>query len=134
MFPSMQDSSSGGKWWLYISGDAIGYWPSSIYNTMKSGADIIEWGGEIVPSGAVVGHTTTAMGSGAFPNEGYPKSAFQRNLTYVDLQKNQYNADSLAKYVTNANCYDSSIQQGDFNNWGTYFFFGGSGGNHSTCV
>jgi hypothetical protein len=45
------------------------------------------------------------------------------------------NADLSLLGVTNANCYNVSIQQsGDFANWGSYFFFGGPGGLDSACV
>jgi hypothetical protein len=75
------------------------------------------------------------MGSGAFPSAGFPLAAYQRNVIFYDSALTPMNADLSLLGVTNANCYNVSIQQsGDFANWGSYFFFGGPGGLDSACV
>ena len=124
------------QWTLTISGTEVGYWPSSIYNTMASAADSLQWGGEIVPENTTTTHTTTAMGSGAFPSELYPMAAYHREMKSYDLQGNAADANSsaLGAIVTDANCYDASILGGGYTNWGSYFFFGGPGGGNSACL
>ncbi|KAJ7537315.1 hypothetical protein O6H91_11G000900 [Diphasiastrum complanatum] len=130
----LYDSTIPG-WWLSISDTTIGYWPSSLYTTLQASADLLQWGGEIFPSATTVGHTTTAMGSGAFPIEGYPVTAYQRNVTYANSPNTFFDATLEIQGVTNANCYNSSIEQGDFgSSWGSYFFFGGPGGGNAACV
>jgi hypothetical protein len=119
-------------WSLFINETNVGYWPSSLYTTLQTSADTVEWGGEIAPSTIP---TNTSMGSGAFPSAGFPLPAYQRNVIFYDSALTPMNADLSLLGVTNANCYNVSIQQsGDFANWGSYFFFGGPGGLDSACV
>ncbi|KAJ7295543.1 hypothetical protein O6H91_Y181500 [Diphasiastrum complanatum] len=128
------DSTTPG-WWLSISDTTIGYWPSSLYTTLQASADLLQWGGEILPSATTVGHTTTAMGSGAFPIEGYPVAAYHRNVTYATSPHTFFDATLQIQAVTNANCYNISVEQGDFSSsWGSYFFFGGPRGGNPACI
>lgn len=134
-----------GVWWLYLNNVAVGYWPTSIYEGGRLGGSALEvqWGGEVYfhkDSGAVA-HSKTTMGSGAFPTAGYPVAAYHRNITFADGAGAFFYPDPATlstpdsdKVVTDPLCYDIVIQQGDFVNWGTYFFFGGSGGNNPGCV
>ncbi|KAG0591644.1 hypothetical protein M758_1G229900 [Ceratodon purpureus] len=131
-------------WWLFLNNDPVGYWPSSIYEGGRLGgsAHQVQWGGEVffLKDANTVAHSKTAMGSGAFPAAGYPVAAYQRNITFADATGNFFypnpaTLDGLdTKQVTDPLCYDISIQLGNFVNWGTYFFFGGSGGNNPGCV
>ncbi|PKI33306.1 hypothetical protein CRG98_046301 [Punica granatum] len=57
-------------WWLRLSNTDIGYWPSSIFNSLRGGGRGIDWGGEIYNSERNGQHTTTQMGSGHFPRDG----------------------------------------------------------------
>lgn len=126
------------QWDLTLGGTAVGYWPSSIYNTMASAADVVQWGGEIVPENTTTTHTTTAMGSGAFPSALYPQAAYHRAMATYDLQGNPVDANAtlLGRLVTDANCYDATIMGGGspYAAWGSYFFFGGPGGGNTACL
>ncbi|KAJ7537344.1 hypothetical protein O6H91_11G002500 [Diphasiastrum complanatum] len=90
---------------------------------LNSSATNLLWGGEVYPAG----QKATAMGSGAFPDKGYPLAAYQRCVKYADSSKTFFNATLQNKFVSHANCYNSSVQQGGFTDWGSYFFFGGPG-------
>ncbi|KAG0556975.1 hypothetical protein KC19_11G092200 [Ceratodon purpureus] len=130
------------NWWLYLDGVGIGYWPSSIYANgyLQGTANQVQWGGEvaIIRDSSVTTHSTTAMGSGAFPKAGYPKAAYQRNISYADATGSFFipNPTGLDKRrrFNNPLCYDIQVQQGNFTNWGSYFFFGGSGGANPGCT
>ncbi|XP_019418634.1 PREDICTED: uncharacterized protein LOC109329425 [Lupinus angustifolius] len=128
-FKIWKDPKSG-NWWLSIgSRILIGYWPSSLFTGLKSHAERIEFGGEIVNS-AVNGHTTTQMGSGHFPEKGlFKKSAYFRNLYFVN-SKNQYVSfpvSNLRTHVEDPNCYDIKLLSGKV--FGTHFYYGGPGKN-----
>ena len=130
------------NWILSLNGEKIGYWPSSIYqasSTLQGSAYQIQWGGEVYFDKDLEDptlHTLTTMGSGAFPDSGYPVAAYYRNISYADVTGTFQNADPTAltqgETPTNRNCYDISVAA-DLN-WGTYFFFGGSGGNNAACT
>jgi hypothetical protein len=132
---------TGKNWWLYLDAVPIGYWPSSIYNYgyMQGTCTEIQWGGEVAfkRDYTTTTHTTLAMGSGAWPAAGWPVAAYQRNVSYADTTRawwypNPITLD-LGRLFNNPYCYDIQVQQGAFTNWGTYFFFGGSGGRNTAC-
>ena len=81
-------------------------------------------------------HSLTTMGSGAFPSSGYPVAAYYRNISYADVTGTVYDGADLAAQtvVTNGNCYDIAVGAANLTDWGTYFFFGGSGGNNAACT
>ena len=82
--------------------------------------------------------TTTTMGSGAFPSVDYPKAAYYKNITYADATGTFFNADPIVltqqKSPTNRNCYDIEVGPSNTDAVGTFFYFGGSGGNNPSCV
>ncbi|KAK8988702.1 hypothetical protein V6N11_030081 [Hibiscus sabdariffa] len=121
-----QDKKSG-NWWLRIMEIDVGYWPGSIFNKLSDRGDTVFWGGEIVNSGSQGHHTSTQMGSGHFPSEGYRKASYVRNLRYVDESRAIKDADphNLAPLVSRPECYD--LQMGNINNYGTHFFYSGPG-------
>ena len=119
-----QDKQSG-NWWLRVQNSDLGYWPSSIFTRLSDRADIITWGAEIVNLELQGRHTSTQMGSGHFPSEGFSKASFFRNLEYIDDSGAVKDAENLVPYVTKPSCYD--LQLGNVNKFGTHFFFGGPG-------
>ncbi|KAG0631302.1 hypothetical protein M758_1G242000 [Ceratodon purpureus] len=129
------------SWWLYVNNDPVGYWPASIFDgRLRGSANLVQWGGEIVffKRGNGISHSKTGMGSGAFPVGGYPVAAYQRNISFADASGDYYDAKPSVlkqqRILNDPHCYNITIQQGNFRNWGTYFFFGGSGGNNSGCA
>jgi hypothetical protein len=119
-------------WVLVIDNAVVGYWPSSIYNTLRTSGDSVQFGGEIAPATIP---TDTAMGSGAFPSEGYPIAAYQRNVFYFDSAGKAFDADITVWGVTNPYCYTLLIEEkAPRHDWASFFFFGGPGGLNSACV
>ncbi|GMH17619.1 hypothetical protein Nepgr_019460 [Nepenthes gracilis] len=119
-----------GNFWLYVDGTAMGYWPNAIYNTLQGGADIVEWGGEIVDSSGSGGfHTLTQMGSGYLPSAGYGQSSYIRNLLYTENTQNwvAVTADALNGIAPAPNCYNYALKTGQ--DGALWLFYGGPGCN-----
>ncbi|OMO62867.1 hypothetical protein COLO4_32851 [Corchorus olitorius] len=122
-----KDKQSG-NWWLRFEDIDLGYWPSSIFTKLSDRAGEIIWGGEIVNTGSRGRHTTTEMGSGHFPSEGFEFAAYMKNLAYIDESGSFADAGNVVPFVTNAKCYDVKIPKKN-NVRGTHFYFGGPGWN-----
>lgn len=128
---------STGNWILFYVDSAGNYIQSGFYNASIFGSgqlsqhgDFIQFGGEVTKTDDAI-HTTTDMGSGAFPNAGYSNAAYQRNLKYMDLNGVVRAVTSTDVRVTNSNCY--TLTEGTNPSWGTSFYFGGPGFNGASC-
>ncbi|CAL4991001.1 unnamed protein product [Urochloa decumbens] len=118
----------GGNWWLQVGSNILGYWPSSIFSNLQNGASNIMWGGEVYSPYA--GQTSTNMGSGHFPREGFGKASYIKNIQVVDSFNKLKPPGPLGLGNKQPNCY--SVQSGSTSkNWGTYMFYGGPGKNPS---
>ncbi|XP_031110917.1 uncharacterized protein LOC116015059 [Ipomoea triloba] len=118
----------GGNWWMQFGNDyVLGYWPSFLFSNLGDSASMIEWGGEVVNTEADGKHTSTKMGSGHFPEEGFGKAGYFRNIQVVDSSNNLKSPKGLGTYTEQSNCYD--VQTGSNGDWGHYFYFGGPGRN-----
>ncbi|GMJ06670.1 LORD OF THE RINGS 1 [Hibiscus trionum] len=117
-----------GHWWLeFGSGLVVGYWPTFLFSHLRSHANMVQFGGEIVNTRSSGFHTSTQMGSGRFAGEGFGKAAYFRNLQTVDWDNNLVPFKNLRLLADHSTCYD--IRQGRNNVWGTYFYYGGPGRN-----
>ncbi|CAL9757538.1 unnamed protein product [Musa acuminata subsp. burmannicoides] len=120
-----------GNWWMQFGNDyVLGYWPSFLFSYLSDSASMIEWGGEVVNSGADGEHTLTEMGSGRFPEEGFSKASYFRNIQVVDGSNNLRAPTGVGAFTEQSNCYD--VQNGNNGEWGQYFYYGGPGRN-SNC-
>ncbi|GKD77892.1 putative neprosin, partial [Tanacetum coccineum] len=115
-----------GNWWLSMGDNLMGYWPSSLFPDLFNNATEIHYGGEVINNIGRV-HTSTQMGSGHFPEEGFKKAAFVRNLEVVSSENRIYPVSDLELVEEASNCYN--VKSGFRNNWGNYIFFGGPGNN-----
>lgn len=112
------------------NGKVLGYWPSSLFSYLSDSASMIEWGGEIVNSEPDGQHTATEMGSGHFPEEGYGKASYFRNIQIVDGSNNLQAPEGMQAFSEQSSCY--SVQNGNNGEWGQFFYYGGPGRN-SNC-
>ncbi|ONK59673.1 uncharacterized protein A4U43_C08F9130 [Asparagus officinalis] len=120
-----------GHWWMQFGDDyVLGYWPSFLFSYLADSASMIEWGGEVVNSEPDGQHTSTQMGSGHFPEEGFGKSSYFRNIQVVDESNNLRAPKGVGTFTEQSNCYD--VQNGNNDDWGSYFYFGGPG-KSSNC-
>ncbi|XP_020579032.1 uncharacterized protein LOC110023789 [Phalaenopsis equestris] len=120
-----------GNWWMQFGSDLVlGYWPSFLFSYLADSASMIEWGGEVVNSQPDGEHTATEMGSGHFPEEGFGKASYFRNIQIVDESNNLRSPKNVGTFTEQSNCYD--VQNENNGDWGTFFYYGGPGRN-SDC-
>ncbi|XP_054813503.1 uncharacterized protein LOC129314161 [Prosopis cineraria] len=119
-----------GNWWMQVGDTSTGYWPASLVNRMSESASNVKWGGEIINLRSDGQHTTTGMGSGYFPEEGYGKASFFKELSIVDANNNLVSPTNPNISVTNPNCYNITFY-GYSHDWGVYFYYGGPGRNQN---
>ncbi|XP_074351659.1 protein neprosin-like [Apium graveolens] len=121
---------NGGNWWMKYGNDneVVGYWPASLFTNLADGADMIQWGGQVVDIVSDGQHTTTQMGSGHFPAEGFSKAAYFKNIQVVTNGSNQLMDPHDVDALTDQNgCYD--IEFGKSTHGGFFFYYGGPGRN-----
>lgn len=118
-----------GNWWLQVGSTNVGYWPSSIFTQLQNSASNVQWGGEVFSSSA--GQTSTQMGSGHFPREGFGKASYMRNIQVVDSSNSLRQASGLSFINPTPNCYNVQSGTSSSNDWGTYIFYGGPGRNQN---
>ncbi|KAJ1278944.1 hypothetical protein BS78_04G117400 [Paspalum vaginatum] len=94
----------GGNWWLKVGGSILGYWPSSMFSYLADTASVIMWGGEVYSPDA--GQTSTQMGSGHFPEEGFGKSSYMKNIQVVDSSNNLKSPNGVGLRTEQPNCYN----------------------------
>lgn len=117
-----------GNWWMQFgNGKVLGYWPGSLFSYLTDSASMIQWGGEVVNSASDGQHTTTQMGSGHFPEEGFGKASYFRNVQVVDGSNSLRAPKDVETFTEQPNCYD--VQTGKNGGWGSYIYYGGPGRN-----
>lgn len=98
-----------------------------------NGGARITFGGEIVNNQSGGNHTTTDMGSGAFPSSGFGFAAYQRNMSfYQGLTVPTLTQVSGFSVTTGTSCYD--ILPLTASDWGRYIYFGGTGYSSPNCT
>jgi len=108
----MQDPQSG-NWWLQVGGNDVGYWPSTIFTSLQNSASSVEWGGEVFSPDA--GQTSTQMGSGHFPNEGFAKSSHIKNMLVVDSSNTLRSPGGVNLLATDSKCYGKEYHKSNDN-------------------
>jgi hypothetical protein len=125
---SLQYQYFQGNWWLNVQGTWLGYYPGSVYNggPMASSSDLTEVGGETYTGGS----NWPQMGSGQWASAGNGQAAYQNDIFYIADQNTTAYYSSLTTDETNPNCYTIAYTPSSAGgSWGTYFYFGGPGGN-----
>ncbi|GJY35503.1 putative neprosin [Tanacetum coccineum] len=125
VFMIWKDPRSG-NWWLKLGSELIGYWPQTLFTDLRDHATTIEYGGEVYSENSGK-HTSTQMGSGHFPGEGFGKAAYARSLEVVDQDNNLTRVSNLNLLTDKSSCYD--VKNGYSDVWGNYIYFGGPGNN-----
>ena len=103
---------------------------------MAESTNIVQYGGEVVYFFDVVGtpFSKTDMGSGHFPQEGFSKPAYIR-----EIQMHNFNNVLLYPQETiiipKPLCYNLTLGVDNITpGWGHYMIFGGSRGDHPSCL
>ncbi|XP_010544512.1 PREDICTED: uncharacterized protein LOC104817135 [Tarenaya hassleriana] len=126
MFVQIWKDLRNGNWWVSVGESNVGYWPSSVVPALSDHATVVQWGGEIT-NFMRTKHTTTEMGSGHFPEEGFGRAAFFTNLYVIDTTSVPKDPESLHPYITDHNCYNLIPDRSG--PLGTFFYYGGPGRN-----
>ncbi len=122
-----------GNWWLFLKGpgsyEAVGYYPTSIFSggQLSKNATEITYGGETAGT-----KPYPQMGSGAFANQGWQRAAFQNTIFYIPRDEDDGTGvwADLTANEPSPGCYTIDlVPASSGGSWGTYFFFGGPGGN-----
>jgi Neprosin len=123
------------NWWLSCQGKWIGYYPAklfmgnqSVFSTLGDHADHIGFWGEVFDSDDITGRTSTDMGSGNFPVNGWTNSAYMHNLmvqTGRDGSMTDYNGNQIIESDTDMYRIETHFKSSD--SWGSYFYLGGPG-------
>ena len=100
----------------------MGYWPASLFVSLSESASQIQWGGEVTNLQKNGKHTTTQMGSGHFPEEGFSKASYFTNLQIVDGSNVLRFPNYSAIVARKPNCYNVT-------NFINHFYYGGPGRN-----
>ncbi|CAN7056620.1 unnamed protein product [Brassica rapa subsp. trilocularis] len=118
-----------GNWWLQLNEqELIGYWPKELFtNLADEGASTIEWGGEVVNTKKDGQHTTTEMGSGHFPSEGFGKASSFALIKIIDMNNGIIDPVGVQTLVSRPTCYD--IKTGYDKLYEVFFYYGGPGRN-----
>ena len=125
-------------WRLYYNGNELGYYPASLFSMLEN-AGIVEFGGQVVDNGQSSGGTSTWMGSGHLPDEGFQKAAFIRQIHYYadstfTPSDTGFLPSTLYTVVGNNVLYDiSTIETSQDSTWGNYFYYGGPGAPGGPC-
>ncbi|MDB5343905.1 MAG: hypothetical protein JWP89_2282 [Schlesneria sp.] len=118
---------SGGNWWIYVNGAALGYYRGTQYGggPLATFATTIDYGGETVGSGV-----WPPMGSGERSDAGNTHAASQRDIYYYPAPSGNPALPNLIGQQPSPLCY--TISPGSAAPpWNRYFFYGGAGG--SSC-
>ncbi|KAI7724584.1 hypothetical protein M8C21_015445 [Ambrosia artemisiifolia] len=115
----------GDNWWMQVDGETVGYWPKSLFSHLCESASLIEWGGEVA-NFSPDHHTTTQMGSGQLPKQGFRKASYIRNIQTVDESNYLRSPDNLNTATDDSCSYDISKHFKNDDYWGTHIFYGGT--------
>ncbi|KAL3516644.1 hypothetical protein ACH5RR_023546 [Cinchona calisaya] len=114
-------------WWLQFGNTILGYWPASLFTNLANYASMIEWGALVLNKQPAGLQTTTQMGSGHFPEEGFRGASYMRNLQVLDCSMKLRPLNNPRTISQKPNCYDITL--GRNADWGDFIFYGGPGRN-----
>ncbi|XP_074293857.1 protein neprosin-like [Silene latifolia] len=122
------DKDKDGNWWLSITSKRIpiGYWPKSLFSSLKDAANQVEFGGEINNPNAI--DPPTPMGNGRKADYDTTLSACFYQATVVDGSRTRVNPPDTEKYTDCSDLYtvlDGGHQ--DDPKLGRLIFYGGPG-------
>ncbi|KAL7204154.1 hypothetical protein ACSBR2_017258 [Camellia fascicularis] len=80
-----------------------------LFPYLADSESMIEWRGEVVNLASDGRHTTTQMSSDHFPEEGFGKASYFRNIQIVDDSNNLRAPKDVDTFTEQSNCYDIQI-------------------------
>ncbi|XP_044462967.1 uncharacterized protein LOC123193951 [Mangifera indica] len=96
------------NWWVqYGEKINVGYWPHGLFTLIKSGAESVEWGGEVYS--LKLGrspHTATEMGNGRYADPIFGNSGYIKRMRILDNSHILKFPEWVSTYADEYNCYD----------------------------
>ncbi|XP_006289252.2 uncharacterized protein LOC17882439 [Capsella rubella] len=118
-----------GNWWMPSGNNVLGYWPGTLFNSLKHSATAVQWGGEVhSPNILKKPHTVTSMGSGQWANYLYGEACYHTNLRIKDYSMQLKYPKYLNEYTDESNCYTTKLHRKTYMSE-PRFYFGGPGRN-----
>ena len=86
--------------------EVVGYWPMTLFSNLESASNI-EWLGRVCNTEDRGYHTTTQMGSGHWPSEGWSRSAYIEAMLVVFGSSTVFSVpNSWEMTASYSGCYD----------------------------
>ncbi len=124
-----------GDWWIAYRQELLGYYPAKLFTTLKEGACMSAWYGEIFNPDPQNSAVKTEMGSGKLAAAGLPNVAYVRNPKYYDLSwfgvEPIDTFPSMPSYVPA--CFSRSALLKGAAPWDSVLLLGGPGGKDPAC-
>lgn len=115
--------ADNGDWLFLMDTQMLGYWPASLFTTLKDGADKISFGGQVyTPT-----DNSPPMGSGDFFGGNYPKTCYMHQVAVLNNQATHMSPDSSHVEEVDSRCYYEGYEELSQED-GYRFLFGGRGG------
>ncbi|KMT17958.1 hypothetical protein BVRB_2g033060 [Beta vulgaris subsp. vulgaris] len=129
------DPKTGNWWLLYNDKFDLGYWPRSLMGDyLRSGATMVQWGGEVYsPNVARTPHTTTGMGSGSWPQGLFGYASYISHIRSVDYSYSWRYPNFVAILSDEPDCYAAYHYVPGFMEEPTLFFGGPGGFRNPRC-
>ncbi|XP_044463276.1 uncharacterized protein LOC123194181 [Mangifera indica] len=121
-----------GYWWFVYQNNVVGYWPASLFNSLKQSANLVEWGGEVYSQAVKkTPHARTAMGSGEMAYPLYGNARYIRNVKILDTSLQLKYPEWVGTWTDESSCYNAYNDLKDYEV--PSFFFGGTPGRNADC-
>ncbi|KAH6831136.1 hypothetical protein C2S53_009331 [Perilla frutescens var. hirtella] len=96
------------NWWVqYGETMNVGYWPPELFEKLSIHAETVQWGGEVYSSRVGIHpHTSTAMGSGRFPDYIMQTSGYVKRMRVLENNLILKFPQWVNLYTDEYRCYD----------------------------
>ncbi|GLJ13030.1 hypothetical protein SUGI_0203660 [Cryptomeria japonica] len=118
-------------WVVYVGSKEVGYLPANLVPDILPKINTVKWGGEVMVV-ANFPQSKLDMGSGRFPEGGYPNAAYVRDMDVFKAGGKRMYGGSFQYMQSRPYCYRVGDKDGP-STWGTHIFYGGPGGDETLC-
>lgn len=97
------------NWWVQYNEEInVGYWPADLFGRLRFHATTVQWGGEVYsPRVGSIPHTTTAMGSGRYPDFVGQSSGYMKRIRVLENNHNLRFPQWITIYSDEYYCYET---------------------------
>jgi hypothetical protein len=92
-----------GRWCVMYGDRLLGYWPPEQFPQFRNGLAVF-WGGQVCNKNIGKKYTTTEMGSGRPPSDGWGQSAYIHGLEVMDIGEKWRRPQDLHSNLS-SDCY-----------------------------